>query len=112
MNRYFVLILCVFVASFGHVLFKSSANTLKNLSSFWMIAFEPVFISAMFLYALTTVGWIWCLQELPLSKAYLFMALAYVFIPLLSWAFFGELPTWQYFMSSVLIVFGIVVAIA
>ncbi len=51
---------------------------------------------------LTTLGWIWCLQELPLSRAYLFMALAYIFVPGLSWLAFGETPGWQYFLGTVL----------
>ena len=85
MNRYVVLTICVLCASFGHVLFKSVANTMKSLDSVWTLAFEPVFISALCMYGVSTLGWIWCLQEIPLSQAYLFMSLAYVFIPLMAW---------------------------
>lgn len=112
MNRYIVLVLCVFSTSVGHVLFKSAANASKGLESFWGLAFEPTFIGAVFLYAMTTVAYLWCLQDIPLSKAYLFMSLAYVFIPLMSWYFFGEVINWRYMMSAALIVTGIGFAMA
>ena len=111
MTRYIILVLCVVSTSLGHVLFKSTANTLKSLNSFWALAFEPVFISALFLYGITTIGWIWCLQEIPLSQAYLFMSLAYVFIPLMSWIYFGEIISAQYMISAGLIIAGILFAV-
>lgn len=107
MNRYVVLVCCVLSTSVGHVLFKSAANTSKTLNSIWGLAFEPVFIGAVFLYAMTTVAYLWCLQDIPLSKAYLFMSLAYVFVPLMSWYFFGEIINWRYMLSTVLIITGI-----
>jgi len=110
--RYFVLILCVIATSCGHILFKSTANILKNEGSFLMLAFEPVFIAAVCVYGIATIGWIWCLQDIPVSKAYLFMSLAYVFIPILAWICFGEVPKIQYVFSTFLIVTGIVFALA
>lgn len=110
--RYFILVLCVLATSFGHILFKSTANILKAEGSFIALAFEPVFIAAMFLYGLATIGWIWCLQDIPVSRAYLFMSLAYIFIPLLAWACFGEAPKPQHFISIFLIITGIVFAMA
>ena len=111
MNRYLMLILCVLLASLGHVMFKSSANTLKSLNSIWGLALEPMFVLALCLYGFTTVAWIWCLQEIPLSRAYLFMSLAYVFIPLFSWICFGESISLQYVFSVCLIVTGIMIAV-
>lgn len=110
--RYFVLILCVLATSFGHILFKSTANILKTEGFSWMLAFEPVFICAMFLYGFATIGWIWSLQDIPVSRAYLFMSLAYVFIPLLAWACFGEAPKPQHLISTFMIVTGIMFALA
>src|SRR5690348_13098346 len=103
MNRYVILILCVLTTSCGNVLLKSAANTLKSLNSVWALAFEPTFLLAVLLYGITTLVWVWCLQEVPLSRAYLFMSLAYVFIPCLSWFFFGETISIQYVLSAFLI---------
>lgn len=111
MSRYLILVLCVACISFGHILFKSIADTSKTLNSFWELAFEPIFIAAVALYGCTTIGWIWCLREIPLTRAYLFMSLAYVFIPLMAWYQFGEPVTWQYVISVALIVTGIMLAI-
>jgi drug/metabolite transporter (DMT)-like permease len=111
MNRYFILVLCVLATSFGNVLFKTTANILKTHNSIVLLAFEPAFIAALIIYGITTLGWIWCLQDIPLSRAYLFMSLAYVFIPALSWMFFGEIPKLQYILSTFLIISGIVCAV-
>lgn len=109
-NRYIILILCVLTASVGHVMFKSTAHTLKSLNSYWALALEPMFLSALCLYGLTTMGWVWCLQEIPLNRAYLFMSLGYVFIPLMSWYFYGEMISIKYLISAALIISGIMVA--
>lgn len=110
-TRHLVLILSVLCASFGHVLFKSAANTLKSLDSIWTLTLDPAFISALFLYGVATLAWIWCLQEIPLTQAYLFMSLGYVFIPIMGWFFFGEVLSLQYILSAGLIITGILVAV-
>lgn len=110
--RYLILLLCVLATSFGHILFKLTANILKEQGFYWMLAFEPAFMTAMLLYGLATIGWIWCLQDIPVSRAYLFMSLAYVFIPLLAWVCFGEAPKPQYIISTFMIVSGIIFALA
>lgn len=76
-----------------------------------MLALEPVFISAVLVYGCATVGWIWCLQDIPISRAYLFMSLAYVFVPLFAWICFGEVPKVQYLLSTFLIITGISLAL-
>lgn len=110
-NRYIILMLCVLGGSIGHIFLKSAANNVKTQSSFLMLAFEPFFIMGLCLYGVTTLGWVWCLQEMPLNRAYLFMALAYVFVPLLSWMVFGEVPSIKYLLSALLIVSGILILI-
>jgi drug/metabolite transporter (DMT)-like permease len=110
-NRYIILALAVVCSSVGHILFKLSANTLKTLTSFWSLALEPTFIFAIGLYGITTLIWIWCLQEIPLSRAYLFLSLSYVFIPLLAWVIFGEVPNLKYLYSSACILMGIALAV-
>ncbi len=112
MNKYFVLIICVLFIAVGQVLFKFSAGHLKLNQSIWLLLWEPVFIAAVALYGLTTFVWVWCLQDIPLSRAYLFMSLAYVFVPILSWLFFSETFTWKYFLGMFLIISGIICSIS
>jgi drug/metabolite transporter (DMT)-like permease len=111
MNRYLIVIVCVLCACVGQILFKLSANISKQLNPVWLLTFEPVFILALILYGVATLGWIWCLQELPLSRAYPLMSLAYIVVPLLSWLFFKEAPNPWYFLSVFLIISGILVLI-
>lgn len=109
--KYSVLMLCILSISLGQIFFKLSANTLKTSSSLLDLAFEPFFIAAIILYGITTIGWVWCLQEVPLSRAYLFMALAFVIVPMLGWFFFGETLDSRFFVSASLIISGILFAI-
>ncbi|MBP9764212.1 MAG: hypothetical protein KBD03_02720 [Gammaproteobacteria bacterium] len=110
-TRHLILILSVLCASCGHVLFKSVANTLKALDSVWTIVLEPAFIAALSLYGVATLAWIWCLQEIPLTQAYLFMSLGYVFIPIMGWFFFSEVLSLQYILSAGLRITGVLVAV-
>ena len=45
---------------------------------------------ALSLYMVSTVAWIAALRTIPLSVAFMFNALAFVFIPIVSTIFFGE----------------------
>jgi len=110
--RYTILILCVLATSIGHIMFKSIANILKDQGFSFSLAFEPMFIAALFVYGFATIGWVWSLQDIPVSRAYLFMSLAYVFIPALAWFCFGETPNLRYLISTFMIVTGIMFAVA
>jgi drug/metabolite transporter (DMT)-like permease len=111
MSKYIVLISCVFSIAIGQMLFKQSALILKTISVPWRLLFEPVFLSAITLYGLTTLAWIWCLKEIELSRAYLFMALVYVLVPCLDGWFFGVPITLKYCLSASLILLGIVISV-
>jgi drug/metabolite transporter (DMT)-like permease len=109
--KYCVLIICVMAISLGQILFKLSANAMKQSSSFIPILFDPVFIAAIALYGITTLGWVWCLQEVPLSHAYLFMSLAFVLVPLMGFFIFQEELGFRYILSASLIILGIMCSV-
>jgi len=111
MSKYLVIIICVFCIAAGQVLFKLSANNLRDTLSIWTLFFDPLFILAVLIYGLTTIGWVWCLQEIPLSRAYLFMALGYIVVPVFGILFFKEALTMRYFLSMLLIISGILCSI-
>jgi drug/metabolite transporter (DMT)-like permease len=106
--KYCILLVCIFAIAAGQILFKLSANTVKETNSILSLAFEPWFLAAILLYGCVTLGWVWCLQEVPLSRAYLFMSLAFVLVPVMGALFFGETLTWKFFLSALLIVSGII----
>lgn len=109
--KYVVLLICVMAISLGQILFKLSANALKESGSFLPLLFDPIFIVAVFLYGITTIGWVWCLQEIPLSNAYLFMSLAYVLVPLMGFLIFKEDLGIRYIISASLIILGILFSV-
>lgn len=111
MSKYLALIICVLCISAGQVLFKLSANSLRDTVSIWGLFLNPIFIMAIILYGLTTLGWVWCLQEVPLNRAYVFMSLAYIIVPVLGLLFFKEVLTIRYLFSVILIVSGILCAV-
>lgn len=107
----FVALLCVICMAAGQILFKMSATALAESGTFF--AFKPaaILISAMCLYGITSVAWVWVLQKTELGRVYPLMALAFVLVPLSSYFVFGERFQLQYFIGVVLIVAGIIIAV-
>jgi len=106
MNTNFLLIICVLAISVGQILFKVAAGSNAD-GSFLMKLMQPSLLFALIIYGGATVFWIWLLQTVPLNVAYPYMALAFLFVPLMSLFFLGEkveLSTW---IGSVLIVIGV-----
>lgn len=62
------------------------------------------------LYLAATFAWIWLLRTAPLSRAYPYMALSFVLVPLMSAFFFRESLSAQYVIGIALVIAGIVVA--
>ena len=68
-----------------------------------------LFRPAAALYAGLTVFWTWLLSRVPLSHAYPFVALGFVFVPAMAWAWFGERVGAGYVVGLLLIVAGLLV---
>ena len=69
-----------------------------------------VFGFAMFIYGVATLLWISLLRYVPLNKAYVFMALSFVLVPIASYFVFREHITVGYWIGVALIVSGVIVA--
>ncbi|WP_310531762.1 EamA family transporter [Novosphingobium sp.] len=97
----------------GQTLFKFAAMRLKGAgeasSNLFGLALIPSFWLALVLYGLGTLLWIYILQTVPLSRAYPFMALAFVMVPLLAVLLFSERLNLTYAFGALLIVAGVVV---
>ena len=78
----------------GQVLFKMAA--LKGVADVPMVErlfsmmLNRFFAAAVLLYAALTVLWVWILNFTPLSRAYVFVALAFAVTPLLGAFVFAE----------------------
>jgi drug/metabolite transporter (DMT)-like permease len=110
-----VMLLTAYAAalSFGQVLFKFAAPDAAAAASgadlVLRLARSPAFLGAAALYASLTVYWTWLLGRVPLSRAYPFVALCFVFVPLLARALFGEPLAPAYLAGLALIVAGLAV---
>lgn len=108
---YFTAILCVIGIAAGQILFKLSATALKQAGTFWDIRVAAILLSALALYGVTTIAWVWVLQRIELGRAYPLMALAFVLVPIGSYFILGERFQSQYFFGVALILTGIVVVV-
>lgn len=108
---YLLALACVFGISIGQILFKLSARQLQQSGDFLNLDFLKVFLPALIVYAITTVGWVITLQKLDLNKAYPLMALAFVFVPIGSHFFLGEKMSGNYLLGVAILIAGIIVTL-
>ncbi len=73
---------------------------------------QPSILIAIVLYGIAMVMWVVTLQNIPLSIAYLFLALSFVLTPLAGALIFEEALDLRYLIGLGMIVAGIYVATA
>lgn len=97
----------------GQTLFKVAALALARRGagggSLLALATVPAFWLALVLYGCGTLLWIWILQTVPLSRAYPFTALGFVFVPVIAAVFFAERLNLTYALGAALIIAGLFV---
>jgi len=110
-----ILVLYALGMSTGQVLFKLSADRTKaNAEQGFLGAVlgNGYFYAAFILYCVLTVLWVWVLTRVPLSRAYPFVVLAFVFTPAFAYLIFGESLDLWYVLGLVLVLSGLGVLIA
>ena len=105
-----ITILCVLGISLGQILFKKAAASIADATQWQQWVFNGWLITALALYGITTLVWIWVLRNAPLHIAYPFMALAFLIVPCLGWLFLGEPIHVQTMVGGALILAGITLA--
>lgn len=107
---YILVALCVISLAAGQLLFKTVSGKMSNLSSL-LLTYDTAkfFFAAMALYGVSTLLWISALRTLPLSKAYPFMAIGFIIVPIAAHLIFGERLTYLYFIGATIIVCGIII---
>jgi drug/metabolite transporter (DMT)-like permease len=113
-GRQLLELLCFPVAiAAGQILFKRAASQVgsgTSLSWFLDVARLPSMWIAVTLYAAATILWVRILTAVPLSRAYPFVALAFVLVPAAGYLFFDESITARYAFGTLLIIAGVIVA--
>ncbi|QNP49929.1 DMT family transporter [Diaphorobacter aerolatus] len=105
-----ITILCVVGISVGQMLFKKAASGIPTdfVWRDWIL--NPWLITALVLYGITTLVWIWVLRYAPLHLAYPFMGLAFLIVPCLGWLFLGESVQMPTVIGGIFILLGIGIA--
>lgn len=115
LSSYQTVLLIVYAAGMtgGQFLFKMAAlraatdgPLTERLSA---MMFNGFFAAAVLLYAALTVLWVWILNFTPLSRAYLFVAIAFATTPLLAAVIFEEPISFRLVISVALIFCGLLV---
>jgi drug/metabolite transporter (DMT)-like permease len=101
-----VLLICT-----GQLLFKVSGAYLATGASPFTLKFLVTFGVALGIYGVATVLWIFVLKSVPLTRAYPFMALSFLIVPLASIVLFAESVRPLYFAGITLIVAGILLTV-
>jgi undecaprenyl phosphate-alpha-L-ara4N flippase subunit ArnE len=84
MDAILKLLLFVAIMVGGQLLFKKAANASHVCDGLMCTLLSPWFVSAIFLYVLSTVLWVLILRNVPFSITYPFTALAFVIVPLVA----------------------------
>jgi drug/metabolite transporter (DMT)-like permease len=112
LNQIVLLVVYAGCLSAGQLVFKLASEAVVGLSlaeSLPRLLLTPAFYVACLFYVLATFLWVWLLSRIPLSQAYPFVMLALIFVPLLNWYFFAEVPSLTYWLGVGLVVSGLVV---
>ncbi|MFT0877595.1 EamA family transporter [Rhodopseudomonas sp. G2_2311] len=108
---YLMIVFCVACLSVGQIMFKVVSGRIESLAS---LANDPyagiILCVSLGLYGISTLVWILALKVIPLSQAYLFMALGFVIVPLAAYFVFGEPLSKHQIIGSILVIGGLVVA--
>ncbi|BAN23938.1 DMT family transporter [Caballeronia insecticola] len=101
---------CVFIIASGQLLFKKAGMEIQ-LAGTWASPRALITVGlALFIYAIATLLWINLLRFVALNRAYSFMALCFVIVPIASHFAFGETITRGYAIGTGMIICGLLVA--
>lgn len=98
---------CVLGIAVGQILFKLAAKNWEMEQSLFGLRTMTILFSALALYAVTTMVWVWVLRKSDLGRVYPLMSLAFILVPIGSALFFGERFSLLYFVGVSLIVAGL-----
>ncbi|MGR9074271.1 MAG: EamA family transporter [Gammaproteobacteria bacterium] len=80
-----------------------------TITSLVEFCFDKYLFSALLIYGLATLLWVYALKLAPLSVTYPFMALAFIIVPTLSFLVLNEPIDMRIALGTLLIVSGLLV---
>lgn len=109
------LVACSFgiALAVGQILFKVAADQRApggETLPFIQIAFSWPMIAACIIYALTIILYVFLLQQIPLSRAYLFSMAGSAIVPLLAIVIFKEDFSVKYIIGVLFVISGVAIS--
>lgn len=103
-----LIVSTIFTLALGQVLFKYASNAFQPgcLTSYLSL---PL-LGALSIYAIATVMWLLVLTRTPLSVAFPFYGLSFIFVPLLARLMLGETLRASTIIGGVIILLGVAVS--
>ncbi|SDN34991.1 Multidrug transporter EmrE [Paenibacillus sp. yr247] len=107
--NYIYLLLNVLMLVTGQVLFKLglAKNGGVTFSNAWKAIFTPFIFTGLTLYVMTTLLWFVILSRMPLSIAYPFQSLSYVFGLIIAFYIFKEPVSITKWIGVAIIILGV-----
>lgn len=83
---------------------------MDSISSIVSTMFSPIILSALCLYAGTTVLWLYILSKMKISEAYPIQALAFPLVLIASSLLFKEVIPWNRWVGVLIIFIGVYIS--
>lgn len=113
LRQFLFLTFSVLALSAGQILFKLAARDMRTGEPLVQQVFFNVWLYvALAVYGFATIAWIALLRHVALHTAYPFVALAFVFVPILAHWVLNETLRWQSFAGAALILLGVWVSVS
>ncbi len=106
---FFTLVFVCMISS-GQIFFKKAGLEIRESGTWFTWRNATLLGTAFVIYLAATCLWVNLLKEASLAKAYSFMSLSFVLVPLASLIVFGEKITLSYMTGALFIVAGIIIA--
>jgi multidrug transporter EmrE-like cation transporter len=109
------ILLCVLAISVGQVLFKLAAVRVETTDSRALavsLLLNPPLLTALAVYGLATLAWVWLLRDRSLSASYPLFGLSFVMVAVMGRLFLGESLSLPVLAGTSLVVAGVVVITA
>ena len=111
-QHFTLTILTVIALSVGQILFKLAARGLAGTEPLIQQILVNYYLwIAMAVYGVATALWVALLRHIPLHIAYPFVALAFLFVPVLGHWVLDEPLRWQSLVGALVIVVGVWISV-
>jgi len=112
LSHFALTVSTVLALSVGQIFFKLAARDLLGAGPLARLLLTSQYLwIALCVYGVATALWIGLLRQVPLRVAYPFVALAFVFVPILGHFFLGESLRWQSLLGALVIMLGVWISV-